>query len=320
MAGSESVSFEKIKRRKKMAAKDKIFYVFIYAFFVIFAVVILYPLVNMLAYSLNEHLDAFSRGIHLLPRKWSLENYGKLVFPDITILKNYGEFSFRYRFFIQGIAITVLRTAIGTFTALTANAFLAFILSRKKFLFKSGLSLFWVIAVFTQGGIVPLIPTYALYRYLHLNGSFWVYIIPGMISILYVMAIRTYMKSIPDSLEEAAQLEGAGYMRIFWNIISPLCKPVYAAIALFIASYHWNAWFDARLYNRFDPYYTTLQFELMKFFSELSVPPGVESNNTPTPYTVKAAAYIIAMIPVIIVYPFFQKYFVAGLKISGVKE
>ena len=188
-------------------------------------------------------------------------------------------------------------------------------------MFKSGLSLFWIIAMFTQGGVVPLATTYILYRYFHLGHSFWVYIVPNLVSIVYVMAIRTYMKSIPDSFEEAAQLEGAGHLRIFWSIISPICKPVYAAIAIFIASYHWNSWFDAQLYNRMDPQYTTIQYELLKFFSEARITTsGVEYCNSPTPHTVKAAAYIIAMIPLTIVYPFFQRYFISGLTIRGIKD
>lgn len=305
MAVSDSVSLGKIKRRKKTAARDKIFYVFIYSFFVLFAVLTLYPVIHILALSFNERYDAVTGGIYIFPRRWDLRNYYEIIFEKTGIQR--------------GMLTTVARTVIGTFTALGANALLAFILSRKRFLFRSGLSLFWVITMYASGGIVT---TYILYRYLHFNNTFWVYIIPGLVSAFYVLAIRTYMSGIPDSVEEAALLEGAGYMRVFWSIISPLCKPVYAAVALFIAVNHWNSWFDALLYNRFEPRYTTLQYEMMKLFSELRVPSGtVEAMfRRSTSDTERAAAYVLVSVPVIVAYPFFQKYFVAGLSIRGVKD
>ena len=305
MAVSESVSFGKIRRRKKMAVKDRIFYVFIYSLFALFAVLTLYPLIHMLALSFNERYDAVIGGIYILPRKWSIRNYKEVIFDRNG--------------FRQGMLVTTARTVIGSSVALLANALLSFILSRKKFIFKSGLSLFWVTTMYVSAGIIP---TYVVYRFLHLHQTFWVYIIPGLVSGFYVLVLRTYMKGIPDSLEEAAQLEGAGYMRVFWSIITPLCKPVYSAVALFIAAYHWNSWFDAMLYNRFDPKYTLLQYEMMKLICEVS--PSSRTMefkcNAQTPVTVKAAAYFLASLPFIIIYPFFQKYFVTGLNITGVKE
>ena len=300
-----------LERKKKMAREDLIFTIFNTAFLVLFAVVTLYPVLNTLAYSFNEGNDAVRGGIHLIPRRWSLRNYEEILFerPGIRV----------------GAKITVLRTIIGTLTSLAANALLSFILSRKKFLFKSSLSLFWVITMYASGG---LIPTLILFRYLHLTSSFWVYVIPGMVSAFNIMVLRTYMAAIPDSLEEAAQLEGAGYMRIFVSIVTPLCKPVYATIALFVAVYHWNSWFDAMLYNRFDPQYTTLQYELRKLLDSVSATTGQTSGtavteaaaNTITPITVRAAATIATMAPIIALYPFLQRYFVTGLTIGGVKE
>ena len=149
--------------------------------------------------------------------------------------------------------------------------------------------------------------------------TFWVYIIPCMVSVLNVMIIRTYMKSIPDSLEESAQLEGAGYMRIFISIIMPLCKPVYAATALFMAAYHWNSWFDTLIYNRFDRQYTTIMYELMKRLVSdtlINVQNCAPRRNTP----VFAVGCILAAVPMIIIYPFFQKWFVTGLTVRGIKE
>ena len=311
MADIQQVSFERIKHKKKMATEDLIFTILNTTFLVLFAVVTLYPVINTLAYSFNEGNDAVRGGIYFLPRKWSWRNYEEILFerPGIRV----------------GAKITVLRTIIGTLTSLAANALLSYILSRKKFLFKSGVSLFWIITMYASGGMIPVL---ILFRYLHLTSSFWVYVIPGMVSAFNVMVMRTYMLGIPDSLEEAAQLEGAGYMRVFVSIITPLCKPVYATIALFVAVYHWNSWFDAMLYNRFDPQYTTLQYELMKLLDSVSATTGATSGaamtaataNTITPITVRAAASIATMAPIIALYPFLQRYFVTGLTIGGVKE
>ena len=129
------------------------------------------------------------------------------------------------------------------------------------------------------------------------------------------------MQNIPDSMEEASQLEGAGYIRIFWSVISPLCKPVYAAVALFIAAYHWNSWVDVLCYNWHDPQYTTMAYELVQYFfahtysSQNSFPSGPV-----TPESVKAAAAVLMMLPLLVIGPFFRKYYVSGLKISGIKE
>ena len=160
-----------------------------------------------------------------------------------------------------------MRTVIGTLTALAANALLAFIVSRKRFLFRRQLSLFWVITMYVNGGMIPV---FLLYKGLGLTNSFWVYIIPGMVSAFNMLVLRTYMEGIPESLEESAQLDGAGYMTIFVKIISPLCLPVYATVALFAAVGQWNSWFDAMLYNRMSEEYTTLQYELMKLLSSVT--------------------------------------------------
>lgn len=160
---------------------------------------------------------------------------------------------------------------------------------------------------------------------LHLTGTFWVYIIPGLVSAFNILVLRTYMSSLPDSYEESAQLDGAGHLTIFARIISPLCKPVYATVFLFVAVYHWNSWFDAMIYNRLKPQNTTLQYELQKLLSSLTqLNPSADSSGKVTDMTteiqVRAAATIATMLPIICLYPFLQRYFVTGLTIGGVKE
>ncbi len=187
---------------------DKIFSVIVVLFLVAFVIVTLYPVVNTVALSFNDGIDAVRGGIYLWPRRFSMKNYKTVVdMQNIWV----------------GARITIARTVLATITSLVANALLAFVVSRKRFLFKSGLSLFWVITMYVNGGMIPI---FLLYKNLGLTGTFHVYWIPGMISAFNMLVMRTYMQGIPESLEESAQLDGAGYWTIFSKIISPLCKPV----------------------------------------------------------------------------------------------
>lgn len=295
------------KKRKKISGADLAFRIFNTIFMIAFVVITLYPVLNTLAISLNDGTDALRGGIYLWPRVFTWKNYTTVLQKDNLI---------------TGAFITVARTIIGTLLALISNAILAFIVSRKDFIFAKQVSLFWVITMYVNGG---LIPTFLLYKSLGLTNSFAVYVIPGMISAFNMLVIRTYMKGIPDSLEESAQLDGAGYTTIFLKIISPLCKPVYATVALFVAVGQWNSWFDAMLYNRMSDDLTTLQYELMKLLSSVtnqssSAESMKNSNGSVTPTSVRAAATIITMLPIICIYPFLQKYFVTGLTLGGVKE
>ncbi len=295
------------KKRKKYSGADIAFYTCNAIFMIVFVIVTLYPVLNTLAISLNEGTDALRGGIHLVPRVFTFKNY-------ITVLQKDN--------LITGAIVTVSRTIIATFLSLFLNAVLAFIVSRKDFIFSKPLSLFWVITMYVNGGMIPI---FLLYKTLGLTNSFLVYIIPGAISAFNMLVIRTYMKGIPDSLEESAQLDGAGYTTIFVKIISPLCKPVYATVALFVAVYQWNSWFDAMLYNRMSDNLTTLQYELMKLLASVtSQSSSVESmknaTGSVTPTSVRAAATIITMLPIVCIYPFLQRYFVTGLTLGGVKE
>lgn len=301
-----SASMPKYKR----TVGGELFTIFNAIFMIAFVVITLYPVLNTLAVSFNDGTDALRGGIYLWPRKWSLKNYSTVLQKDNLI---------------TGAYISVARTVLGTVFGLAANALLAFIVSRKKFLFKSQLSLFWVITMYVNGGMIPV---FLVYKGLGLTNSFWVYVIPGMLGAFNMLVMRTYMLGISDSLEESAQLDGAGYMTIFIKIISPLCKPVYATVALFIAVGQWNSWFDAMLYNRMSDQYTTMQYELMKLLSSVTnqgataetMQNAVEAAGAVTPTSIRAAATIITMLPIVCLYPFLQRYFVAGLTIGGVKE
>lgn len=298
---------KKAATRKKTSVGDKVFVFLNGIFMILFVIITLYPVWNTLVIAFNNGTDSLRGGLYLWPRMWTLKNFNTVLHKKNLLV---------------GAYVTVGRTVIGTLTALGANAILAYIVSRKRFIFKKQLSLFWVITMYVNGG---LIPTFLLYKGLGLTNNFLVYIIPGMISAFYMLVIRTFMVGIPDSFEESAQLDGAGDMIIFTKIISPLCKPVYATVALFCAVGHWNSWFDAMLYNRMNSNLTTLQYELMKLLSSVtnqstSVESMKNAVGTVTPTSVRAAATILTMLPIVCLYPFLQRYFVTGLTIGGVKE
>ena len=285
-------------RKIKSTTSDKVFTVFNTIIMVLFVVITLYPVLNTLAVAFNDGTDALRGGIHIWPRMWTLNNF-------TTVLQKEN--------LLTGAKISVLRTVLGTLFSLFLNAVLAFIISRKEFVFQRSLSLFWVITMYVNGGLIPV---FLLYKALGLTNSFWVYVIPGAISCYNMLVIRTYMNnSIPNSLVESAQIDGAGYTTIFVKIISPLCKPVYATVALFSAVGQWNSWFDAMLYNRMSEKYTTLQYELMKLLSSVtnqgtSAEAMKNAAGAVTPTSVRAAATILTMLPIVCLYPFLQKYFV----------
>ena len=176
----EAVTTKRRKSRKKTSVADKVFVTLNTLFMIMFVIITLYPVLNTLAISLNDGTDALRGGIYLLPRKFTWKNY-------ITVLQKDN--------LIMGAYITVARTVIGTALALFANAILAFIVSRKRFMFKKQLSLFWVITMYVNGGMIP---TFLLFKTLHLTNSFWVYVIPGMFSAFNMLVIRTYMNGISD--------------------------------------------------------------------------------------------------------------------------
>lgn len=291
----------------RRSTSDVVFDVFNTIFMVLFSIVILYPLLNMVAVSLNDGLDGLKGGITLWPRVFTWKNY-KTVLTDPAIY--------------VGARVSVLRTVIGTLSATFVTALLAYILSRKDFMFKRPLSLLYVVTMYVNGGLIPV---FLVYKALGMTNSFWVYILPGMVPAFSMLVLRTYMNGLPDSLAESAMIDGAGHFTIFFKIILPLCMPVIATVALFTAVGQWNSWFDAMIYNRMNDNLTTLQYELMKKLSSVtsqqaSAETMKQAKATVTSKSLRAASTVVTSLPIIVLYPFLQRYFVAGLTIGGVKE
>lgn len=282
-------------------------------FFMLFLVIVtLYPFLHTLTVSFNEGNDTLRGGLYLWPRIWSLQNY-RAIFISGTI----------YHAAWISVARTVMLTVLGVFL----TAMLAYTLAQPHYLFRKIIGVVFVLTMYFNAG---LIPNYFLIKQLGLLNSFWVYILPGMVSAFNLIVIRTYIKSLPGSLVESAKIDGAGDFTIFLRIIFPLCTPVLATIALFIAVGSWNSWFDTFLYASSDIKLSTLQYEMMKLLgstmssnSDPALLNGVntgQSKGMVTPASVRAAITIVTAVPILLVYPFLQRFFVVGLNLGSVKE
>ena len=280
-------------------------------FMIMLVAVTLYPFLNTIVVSFNAGNDTIRGGLYLWPREFTLQNY-KAVFASGTI----------YNAFLVSVARTVLSTVLNIFL----TSMLAYTLSRRDYVFRKLITTIFVLTMYFNAG---LIPGYFLIKDLHLINSFWVYVLPSLISAFNLIVIRTYIYTIPEALIESAKIDGAGEFKIFWKVIFPLCTPVLATIALFVAVGAWNTWFDAFLYTSSRQELSTLQYELMKLLSSSmnansnpSVANGVgtEIATQVTPISIRAAVTIVASVPILVVYPFMQKYFVVGLNVGSVKE
>lgn len=228
---------------------DSIFSITNGIFMLLVMVVTLYPFLNTIAVSFNNGLDTIRGGIYLWPREWTLQNYVSVFQnPNLT----------------QAAFVSVARTVVGTVVQLFCTAMLAYVLSRKEYMFNKLVTTLFVMTMYFSGG---LIPGYMLIKQVGLLNSFWVYIIPGLIGVFNMIVIRTYIQGLSEGLIESAKMDGAGDFRIFMRIVLPLSKPVLATVALFIAVGQWNSWFDSMLYTAGNRNLTTLQYELMKLLS-----------------------------------------------------
>jgi len=275
----------------------------------IIIVVMLYPLWNTLITSFNDARDSIKGSLYLWPRQWTLFNY-QSIFKTEKV----------YNAFIVSVARTVITMALNVFF----SGLLAYVLSHKEFIFRRFLTVFMVMTMYINAG---LIPQYFLYRNLGLIDSFWVYILPALVGAFNVIVIRTYINSLPPSLVESARIDGASELKIYFSIIFPLCLPVLATVALWVAVGSWNSWFDSFIFAPKQEL-STLQYEMMKILSS-SMQSGVrqpdylaESNTSRsmvTPNSLRAAMTMAATVPILVVYPFLQKYFVT-VNIGSVKE
>lgn len=275
------------------------------------ALSMLYPFVYVLAISLNDPNDSQLGGIWLYPRVLSLESY-KIIFSDPSLL--------------QALWISVSRTVLGTVLTVFGCSMFAYVFTRNEFVLYKPLKGFFFFAMFFGGG--GLIPTYLLYLNLGLYDNFLVYIIPTIINLWYVTLFRTYFRSIPGELLEAARIDGAGELAIYWRVLLPVSKPIIATITLFSAVAQWNSYRDT-LYYTVDKNLRSLQYIVMEIIKKAEGSQMIDraemfeifhgDASMADPVSLRMAITICTVVPIVMVYPFLQKHFMKGMMIGSMK-
>ncbi|WP_018756479.1 carbohydrate ABC transporter permease [Paenibacillus terrigena] len=271
-------------------------------------VIMLYPFLNVIAVSLSNTEHILKGDITIFPKGFNLSAYS-------YVLKD----SFLYSGYLHSIIYAVGSTAF----MLTFTSLMAYPLIIPGFMGKKFLSVFLVITMFFGGG---LIPTYLLMRNLHLLDTYWVMVIPGCVSAFNVFMFRSFYQSIPSDLRESAVIDGANDIQILFKIYLPLSKPLLATFALFGIVGSWNSWFEALIYLSDENKYP-LQLILRKYLFTMSFDSGTGTAAMQAmlmqmkidPRNIQMAIVVIAMFPIMIIYPFLQKYFVKGVMIGAIK-
>lgn len=289
-----------------MSLGERIFEVFNILFLILLCLVTLYPFIYVLFASLSEPAWVVQqRGLIWHPSGLNLEAY-RLVFDNPMITSGYLNTLFIVS---AGTVLNVFMTALG-----------AYGLSRQNVMWKNPIMFFIVFTMFFSGG---LIPSYLLVTGLGMLDSLWALIIPGAVSAFNLIIMRTAFQSIPHSLEESAKLDGANDFTVMIRIILPLSMPVIAVMILFYGVGHWNSWFGAMIYLRDRELYP-LQLVLREILITNSTDSMLTSAGTadkmPIGETIKYATIIVATVPILLLYPFLQKYFVKGVMIGAIKE
>jgi len=275
----------------------------------VLAIGIIIPFLLILGVSFSNEEDIILNGYKLIPERFDLSGYRYVLQNPAQILQAY--------------KITIIFTVVGTAITVFFTALMAYPLSRKDMVGRNIINTMLLITMLFSGGLVP---TYILNtRYLHLNNTIWIYIIPGMISAWNVFMMRTFFSQLPDGIVEAAMIDGASQLRIFFTIIIPLSKPVLATIAVMKFVSDWNSWYPSLLYID-DHSLVSLQYFLQRMMKNIALikemqKEGIDMSATMTipAETARMAMAILVAGPVLFVFPFFQKYFVKGLTVGGVK-
>lgn len=297
-----------IKNKIRFTTEDRLVDMVVYIVLAVVFFLSLYPFYLAVVLSFNEGLDAQSGRIYFWPRKFTLENYSQL-FSD--------------REWITAIFVSVARTVLGTSLTVFFTVLVAYGLSRRDLVGRKIYFNFIIFAMYFSGGIIPY---YAILRQLNLLNNFFVYVIPGMLNIFYMLVSISFIQALPPEMEDAAKVDGAGELRILFSVVLPLSLPLLATIAIFTSVGHWNSWYDSAFFitSKNKAYLHTLAYKLIEVVRRATISTANSTVDTAT--KVKAtmlsrqlAAMVVAVFPILAVYPFFQKYIVSGITLGAVK-
>lgn len=295
----------------KVSKADHVFNFFNYLFFALITLICAYPFYYLIINSISAN-DLSANGlINFLPRKIHFQNY-------IDVLKMSG--------IGTAALVSVARTVIGTACTVLASAYLGFMFTQEKMWHRKLWYRLFVITMYFNAGLIPMFMTM---KTLHLTNSFWVYIIPAIVQPFNIIMVKTYVESIPRSLQEAAEIDGAGVLTVFFKVILPTSKPILATIAIWAAVGQWNSFQDTLIYITDQKLYS-LQYLLYTYINQASslaslvkstgnaaAVSNIATQQTPT--SIRMTISVIVVLPILFIYPMFQKYFVKGIMIGSVK-
>ena len=295
------------KNQIKDSASRKVFNVFNIFLLILLMLLCAFPLYYILVQSFSGSVVA-GKGI-LVPYKFTFSNYNDV---------------FKLEGLLSALGVSVARTVIGTSVTVLCCMLLGYLFTKPELPGRKFLYRMVTVTMYVSGG---LIPTFLVMKYYGLLNSFWVYILPSAVSAYYTILIKTYVEGLPASVEESAMLDGAGTLTIFFRIIIPMSLPIVATIAVYASVYHWNAWFDNHLYTFTKAGLTTMQYKLYKYLSQAErLAEQIEKSSSEirqdsalTPQSVRMTVTVIAVIPVMMIYPFLQRFFIKGINIGAVK-
>ncbi|WP_379160835.1 carbohydrate ABC transporter permease [Paenibacillus sp. sgz5001063] len=303
-----TAKIQNTKVRKRVNTDRLLLSVIGYVSLTILAIFCIFPFILVVSSSLSEESTIIEKGFQLIPTDFSTDAYSLLFKYPADMLRAYG--------------VTISVTAIGTLFGLFLTSMTAYVLSRRDFKWRGRFSFFFFFTTLFSGGLVPWY--LMIVNFLHLKDTLLVLILPMMMNVFYIIVMKSFMSSIPDAITESAKIDGAGDFRIFMQLIVPLSKPALATIGLFIALAYWNDWYNALLFiskSELMP----LQYYLYKMLGNMDgmrkamMASGAVVNSDLPTESLKMAMTIVATGPILLAYPFIQKYFVQGLTVGAVK-
>lgn len=299
------------KRKYAMSPGDILFEVLNYLVFTLFTIACIFPFYYLFINTISNNDMVLKGTINFIPRGIHLGNYLALL--------NVGDLS-------TSFLVSVARTILGTALMVMASALVGYLVTKQEMWGRKFWYRFLVVTMYFNAGIIPV---FLNMQMLGLTNSFWVYIIPGIVAPYNIILVKTYIESIPSDLEESASIDGASHMTIFRKIIWPLCKPILATIAIFGAVGHWNSFTDSLIYMQSAPNLYTLQHRLYIYLNQASnLKSLMQSGGAVSEAAIQSALsgkiikYTISMvtvIPILLVYPFMQRYFEEGIMLGAVK-
>lgn len=297
---------QKIKNRIPQSPSSRAFDVGVWIILLVIFFLTAYPFYYVIIASFSNGYEFMSGTHYFLPVSPTLDNYQHLLSQST---------------WIDAFKISFLRTILGTALTVLLTCLTSYALSREELIFRKGYRFMVVFAMYVSGGLIPF---YILLRFIGILNTFWVYVLPTMLDLFFVIVGISFFQSIPKSLIESARLDGASEIRIFWKIVMPISVPFVATLTLFSAVNQWNSWLDSTYYVNSESLRTVAYRMVCEINSSVNKTTGTsaggEISTTTTVMTTQATAMVVSMLPIMCVYPFLQKYFVQGIMLGAVKE